>query len=248
MPFDSEAPAPRTPAPRRTTGQIPPGVWYAGPVQGADPGLGDGPSCWNPRHNMFSQRTTTALLNGLHDPANHAAWEELDARCRPIMLGVARRIGLSEAESEDAVQATMLRFYEAYRDGQYQRARGRLSAFLITILRARAIDARRRAANRREGAAPVEDIERLSQEDVDRLWLDERQSQLLRLALCELREGGAEDRMLSAFELFGVRGVAIAEVTERLGMTRDEVYNAKYRITKRLQPIVARLDELYEDL
>jgi hypothetical protein len=31
-------------------------------------------------------------------------------------------------------------------------------------------------------------------------------------------------------------------------MTREEVYNAKYRITRRLQPIVARLDQTYEDL
>lgn len=198
--------------------------------------------------SMFSQRTTTALLNGLHDPANRAAWEELDARCRPIMLGVARRIGLTEAEAEDAAQAAMVNFFQAYRDGQYQRERGRLSSFLIAILRSRAIDARRLAVKRRETAAPVGVIERFSQDDVGRLWLDERQNQLLRQALSELRDSGADERMLSAFELFGIRSVAIGEVTAQLGMSRDEVYNAKYRITRRLQPIVARLDDLYEDL
>lgn len=197
---------------------------------------------------MFSQRTTTALLNGLHDPANHQAWGELDARCRPILLGVARRIGLTDAEAEDAVQATMLNFLESYRSGQYQRERGRLSIFLITILRSRAIDARRRAVRRRETLAPAEAVERFTQEDVSRLWLDERQSHLLRQAIDELRRSGADETMLAAFELFGIRGVAISAVTEQLGMTREEVYNAKYRITRRLQPIVARLDQLYEDL
>lgn len=197
---------------------------------------------------MFSQRTTTALLHGLHDPANQEAWGELDARCRPIMVGVARRIGLTEAEAEDAVQATMVSFLRAYRGGQYSRERGRLSSFLITILRSRAIDTRRRALQHRAVAATVECIERLSQDDVSRLWLDERQNQMLRQAMEELRQDGADERMLSAFELFGIRGVAIGEVTARLGMTREEVYNAKYRITRRLQPIVARLDELYEDL
>jgi RNA polymerase sigma factor (sigma-70 family) len=150
------------------------------------------------------------------------------------MLGVARRIGLTEAEAEDAVQTTMVGFLQEYRQGRYQRERGRLSAFLITILRARSIDARRRAVRRRETAAPVEAIERFSQDEVGRLWLDERQGQMLRQALDELREGGADERMLMAFELFAVRGVAIGEVTERLGMSREEVYNAKYRITKRL--------------
>ena len=197
---------------------------------------------------MFSQRTTTALLNGLHDPANRLTWEELDARCRPIMLGVARRIGLSDAEAEDAVQVTMANFVEAYLGGQYQRERGRLSSYLITILRSRAIDARRRALKRREAHAPAETIEQFSPEELNRFWLDERHGRLLTQALEELREGGAEENMLQAFELFGVRGVPVGEVESRLGMTRDEIYNAKYRITKRLQPIVARLDELYEDL
>lgn len=197
---------------------------------------------------MFSQRTTTALLNGLLDPTNDQAWAELDARCRPIMLGVARRIGLNDAEAEDAVQATMVAFLESYRSGQYQRERGRLSAFLITILRSRAIDARRRAVRRQEPSAPAESVERFTQEDVSRLWMNERQDQLLRQALHELRQGGADERMLAAFELFGVRGVAIGAVTQHLGMTREEVYNAKYRITRRLQPIVARLDQTYEDL
>ncbi len=197
---------------------------------------------------MFSQRTTTALLNGLHDPANQESWTDLDARCRPIMVGVAQRMGLTDAEAEDAVQVTMLTFIEAYRAGRYDRERGRLSAFLITILRSRAIDARRQAVKRRESPGSVEAVERFGQTDIDRLWLDERHLQILRQALHELRESGADGRMLSAFELFGVRGTDIAEVTQSLGMTRDEVYNAKYRITKRLQPIVARLDELYEDI
>lgn len=197
---------------------------------------------------MFSQRTTTALLKGLHDPTNQQAWADLDARCRPIMLGVARRLGLTDAETEDVVQITLLNFVETYRAGKYQRERGRLSAFLITILRSRAIDARRQAVNRREAPAPVEAVERFSESDIERLWLDERQHQILRQALDEMRNDGADERMLSAFELFGVRGTSIAEVTDRLNMTRDEVYNAKYRVTQRLQPIVARLDDLYEDL
>jgi RNA polymerase sigma factor (sigma-70 family) len=197
---------------------------------------------------MFSQRTTTTLLNRLHDPSNQLAWQELDARCRPIMLGVARRIGLSHEEAEDAVQATMVNFLRAYREGRYLRQRGRLSAFLITILRSRAIDARRRAARHGAPAAPAEAIEQISEQDVGRIWMSERQEQLLRHGLHELREAGADERMLSAFELFGVRGAPIGEVTQRLGMSREEVYNAKYRITRRLQPIVARLDELYEDL
>jgi RNA polymerase sigma factor (sigma-70 family) len=197
---------------------------------------------------MFSQRTTTALLQGLGDPGNAAAWQELDSRCRPIMIAVSRRMGLSHAEAEDSVQAAMMSFVEAYRAGRYDRERGRLSAFLITILRARAIDCKRRAHRRHEQGQHAEPVEMATEADIGQIWMDERQNQILREALAALRDEGADERMINAFELYGLRGVDIGEVTSQLSMSREEVYNAKYRITRRLQPIVARLDELYEDV
>lgn len=78
--------------------------------------------------------------------------------------------------------------------------------------------------------------------------MNERHMQLLRHSLDERRRKGADENMIKAFEMFGVIGIKIEEVTEALGMTREEVYNAKYRITQRLRPIVAKLDEIYEDL
>lgn len=187
------------------------------------------------------------MLDGLHDPGNSRAWEELDARCRPIMRAVARRIGLSETEAEDAVQAAMLQFVQDYRAGGYDRSRGRLGSFLVMILRSRAIDAQRREGRRRD-AGEIHDDMPVSVADAERIWMDERHNQLLLHAMQELREGGADERMISAFEMFGLRGVSIAEVTALLSMTREEVYNAKYRIAKRLAPIIARLDQIYEDL
>lgn len=197
---------------------------------------------------MSLERTTTALLNGLHDPGDTRAWVALDARCRPIMLAVARRIGLSEAEAEDVVQSAMVSFVLAYRKGQYERERGRLSAFLVTLLRSRAIDMLRKKHRHPEISPGQGALEHLSDAHVTRLWFDERQNQLLCQGLEELRRNGTDEPMIMAFELFGVRGVDIGEVTASLGMTREEVYNAKYRVTQRLRPIVARLDELYEDL
>ena len=39
---------------------------------------------------MDLERTTTALLNGLFDPRNAAAWETFDRRYRPILVGFVR--------------------------------------------------------------------------------------------------------------------------------------------------------------
>lgn len=197
---------------------------------------------------MFSQRTTTTLLNGLHEPGNAAAWNELDGRCRPIMFAVCRRMGLGHAEAEDAVQTALTAFYEAYREGRYERDRGRLSTYIITILRSRAIDARRRAVLRNETNQPVESVGQHSESDIERFWLHERQSQILREALQRLRDEGVDGQLMTAFELYGIRGVSADQVASQLNITRDQVYQAKYRITRRLQPVIARIDELYEDV
>ncbi|MCJ7543287.1 MAG: hypothetical protein MUP47_01770 [Phycisphaerae bacterium] len=46
-------------------------------------------------------RTSTELLEGIKDPSNRAAWSELDRRYRPLILAVARRLGLGHDDAED---------------------------------------------------------------------------------------------------------------------------------------------------
>jgi len=70
--------------------------------------------------------TTTALLDGLHDPANEEVWREFDTRYRPIILGFAVKLGLSDEDAADVAQDTLARFVQEYRAGRYDRTRGRL--------------------------------------------------------------------------------------------------------------------------
>ena len=71
-----------------------------------------------------ASRTTTALLNNLHDEHNDAAWREFDDRYRPILLGFSRRLGLPDADAVDVAQETMIQFIKEYREGKYDRERG----------------------------------------------------------------------------------------------------------------------------
>lgn len=203
-----------------------------------------------PVSSILASRTTTALLTALEDPRNDGAWSELLARCTPMMWRAAVRLGVPELEADDVVQSALARFLESWRAGQYDRARGRLSTYLLTILRSRAIDfLRGRPRTLPEPLGTGEDDligPDLSQ--LDRVWVEERQRQILAAALVQLRHEGVEARSIDAFELYAVRGCDADAVAAQLSMTREDVYNAKYRITRRLQAIVARLDQLYEDL
>ena len=62
--------------------------------------------------NMDLDRTTTALLTGLLDPKNAAAWELSDKRYRPILVGFARNCGLMDDDAAEIAQATIVRFVE----------------------------------------------------------------------------------------------------------------------------------------
>ena len=94
-------------------------------------------------------RTTTHLLEGLFDPAADSVWQEFDRRYRPIIVGLARKMGLADEDAADVAQETLVRFIKAYRAGQYHREKGRLRSWIIGIAIYRIADARRARAARR---------------------------------------------------------------------------------------------------
>ncbi len=73
-----------------------------------------------------STETSTQLLNALKSPANKTAWRDYVNRYRPVVVRFARRLGLDADQSEDAVQQTLIAFSESYREGRFDRTKGRL--------------------------------------------------------------------------------------------------------------------------
>ena len=60
-------------------------------------------------------------------------------------------------------------------------------------------------------------------------------------------EAALDDRTLQAFELVALRGVPPSEVGPQCGMSVDQVYVAKSRVTKRLREVVADLTAAFEE-
>jgi len=196
----------------------------------------------------MDQPTATALLEGLHDPRDEAAWREFDARFRPILEGFARRFGFGDSDAGDVAQETIVRFIRAYRAGRYSRERGRLGDWLIGIARHCAVD-----VCRRRGREEVLAASRLADEpDARRLteaWEGECRRHLLDSALTILRERhGADPRTVRAFEMIAFHDLAPAAVAAELGMSVNAVYIAKNRCLSRLRAIIRELIETITDL
>lgn len=195
---------------------------------------------------MFT-RTTTALLDDLRDPENHLVWKAFDERYRPILVALARRSGLGTADAADAAQDALVRFVTAYHDGRYDPGRGRLGSWLVGIARHCIADVHGRRSRRREQRG-LSGIPHLPGEaELEAIWDEECDREILRQAMDQLRSGTAVDaRTIRAFELQAFHGHAAATVALDQTMTLNEVYLAKHRCLKRLRGIVEELRTAYD--
>ena len=195
-----------------------------------------------------ASQTSSVLLHGLFDLTDAAAWEEFDRRYRPIVVGFARRAGLSDTDAADVAQETMAQFVRAYVAGEYDRARGRLRTWLIALTKSKVAQAYRARARRGGMRGDSGLIDLADKAGLEALWEAERRRHLLRLALASL--GGnsrLHPRTIRAFELLVLRAIPVAAVAEQLAMSPHDVYLAKGRVARRLQELLADLETRFDD-
>ncbi|MCL4741085.1 MAG: sigma-70 family RNA polymerase sigma factor [Phycisphaerales bacterium] len=192
-------------------------------------------------------RTTTRLIEGLRDPANAEAWSGFDARYRPVLIAFASRLGFSHDDAAEVAQQALVEFARAYREGRYERERGRLSSWLIGIARNVASGMRRgRGAQRVGGDTMLGEMP--DEPELTRIWSEERERAIFAEAMTILHTTSqANESTLRAFELFAIRGVPAEEAAAECGISVDAVYLAKSRLTKRLREIVRELTAAYDE-
>jgi len=187
--------------------------------------------------------TTTQLLQRLHDPQQEAVWREFDARYRPIITHLARRLGLGAEDAADVAQETLTEFVRDYQAGKYDPQRGRLRSWIIAIARHRIYDTMRRRAVRKEYRGESAICEVPDEARLTAIWNAESERILFERAMTELREQTkTAEKTLRAFHALVLDGASPEAVAETHGLTVAEVYRIKNRITSRLREIVSRLE------
>lgn len=192
--------------------------------------------------------TTTLLLERLSDRADQTAWNEFDERFRRVILAAALRLGLSRPDAEEAAQETMLQAFRDYQQGRYDRARGRLSSWLIAIAHHRIIDIHRRRKRERHTDHPDDQLDAIPESDVKHAFDSAIERIVFEHAWSWLLENTrGRDDALRAFELTTMRGVPIPEAASQCAMSVDQVYVARSRIAARLRETVERFESAYRD-
>ena len=200
------------------------------------------------RHDdLMRTTTTTALLEGLYDVQDSVVWQVFDDRYRPIIVGVCRRLGLNDSESDDVAQDTLLQFLRDYREGRYSRDRGRLRSWVVGIARHRVIDYQRSRGRRKEKVGHSSAMEVPDERSLEDIWDQEMQRSILRQSVEELRRTTrTTEKSIRAFEMIVFDRREVEAVAEILEMKAHDVYVAKSRVTTKLREIVERLKNLYE--
>lgn len=195
---------------------------------------------------MVNWLTTSTILEGLRRFDDRDSWVRLDARFRRPIVRFARSLGLSTSDAEDAAQETLLAFARAYREGGYDRSRGRLSRWLFGIAFRQALDHRRRSAKAHgcvgtNGETSVR--EPIDEGSASHIWDTEWEESLLEQCLAQVRLE-VEPQTMQAFETLVRLKLTPAQAAATLGMPVKSIYNAKHRVLGRVRELRTELEGL----
>ncbi len=187
---------------------------------------------------MSGESTHATLLARLRDGEDRAAWQEFCDRYGELIQGFARRRGLQPSDCDDVVQETLLALTKSMPKFQYEPGKGSFRSYLKTIV----LHTIFRRSRQKRGEVALREVEaeaeRASNDsDTDAQWEEEWRQFHLRIAMKTIAaEFNETDR--AAFDAYAVGGRDVGETAESLGMSVDQVYQAKSRILKRIGELV----------
>ncbi|MBI3820431.1 MAG: sigma-70 family RNA polymerase sigma factor [Planctomycetes bacterium] len=193
-------------------------------------------------------KTTSTVLDKLHDHADQTAWTDFVGHFRAPIVRFVMRNGLSASDAEDVAQETMMAFARNYRLNRYDRTKGRLKDWLFGIARNQMLQARKsRMLQFDAGGAGSSASESNAIFDVPDAahvawWEDEWERAVYERCLDQVRNEVTAQSM-EIFKLLITGGISADEVAARSGVSTTVVYNVKSRVSRR----IAELARKYQD-
>lgn len=183
--------------------------------------------------------TRKTLLIRVRNRSDSLAWREFVGLYRPLLVGYARARGLQAEDAEDIAQQCLESISQHIANFDYDPGRGGFKKWLHTLVNNRVRNLLRR---RQERLAESGDFERpqgraRSPEEMwEQLWLGEH----LKYCLEQIRPQ-VEPKTYQAFCRVALEQQPVKAVSREIGMTAEQIYVAKSRMTKRLREMMTDL-------
>ena len=193
--------------------------------------------------------TRASLLERMKDWQNQNSWQEFFDTYWKLIYGVARKASLTDAEAQDVVQEVLVHVAKQMPGFKYDPAIGSFKGWLLVKTRWCIIEQLRRRGRvvmPQEGdsttaADAVEQVADPSVQPMEELWEKEWQQNLLEAALTRLKRR-FDSLKLQMFDFYVRKEFSAEEVAARFGVSVDQVYLAKHRVTEALKEEIERLE------
>jgi RNA polymerase sigma-70 factor (ECF subfamily) len=173
------------------------------------------------------------LLQRVKNPRDNESWREFFHLYQPLLYRYARARGLGRENADEVAQQCLAVLTEKMPEFEYSREKGGFKYWLRRITNNKINDFFKK---RRLPVAMSGDFRRPQRTELslDELW--ERQWQKKHLQYClKLIRPEVAATTYQAFEYHVLCDWPVDRVAETLGISTDQVYTAKSRITRRLR-------------
>jgi RNA polymerase sigma-70 factor (ECF subfamily) len=194
--------------------------------------------------------TRTTLLQRLKNWQDQSSWQDFFDTYWKLIYSGALKAGLNEAEAQEVVQETMISVAKHMPTFEYDRAIGSFKAWLLTMTRWRITDQLRKRrrlaahdsfddtdADARMTGKMVDPVS----ECLDALWDAEWQKNLLDAAIDKVRRR-LDPQKYQIFDFYVNKEWPSDDVAKAFGISIDQVYLAKHRVTEMITEEVKRLE------
>jgi RNA polymerase sigma factor (sigma-70 family) len=195
--------------------------------------------------------TRASLLDRMRDLQNQKSWQEFFDTYWKLIYGVARKSGLTDGEAQDVVQDVMASVAKHMPGFRYDPAIGSFKGWLLTKTRWCVIEQLRKRAKAAmheplpsDSSTALDGLQNLADPgaaSIDEHWEAEWRATLLEAALNNLRRK-LDPQKLQMFDFYVRKEWAAEKVDATFGVSVEQVYMAKHRITEALKEEVQRLE------
>ena len=196
-------------------------------------------SAWSyPKTSVTLLRTLREARSGVDD----AAWARFVDMYGPVVHHLVRLLspGLSDADTDEAVQDVFVKLVDILRSGAYDPARSKFRTYLSTLTRRLLIDRYREASRRQSSQVGLDAAEDVAVDNDPGEWMDAKWRIACRMA-AERRvmdESALSEQSRELWRLLSVEGIPVKEAAKRLGIPANTASKIKRRMEVRVFAIV----------
>ena len=195
--------------------------------------------------------TRRSLVERLADWGDQLRWQEFFDTYSKLIYSAARKSGLTDAESQEVVQETVITVAKSIDKLKYDPAIGSFKGWLLQITRWRIADQFRKREPGNARRAPLSDdratatIERVPDSrsvDLDAVWETQWKENLFAAAIARVKKQ-IEPKQFQIFDCYVRKEWPAQKVAARLGVNIGQVYLTRHRVGALLKKEIKALEK-----